>query len=372
MEEYSVRTERMAVGYDGVPLIEEIEIKLHRGEILTLIGPNGVGKSTVLKSFTRQLATVDGVIYLDGQDMKNISRREFAKKLSMVMTERIHPELFTCGDVVATGRYPYTGNMGILTSADWESVYQAMELVDVMELRACDFMEISDGQRQRIMLARAICQEPGIMILDEPTSYLDIKYKLELLSILKKLARQRNVTVIMSLHEIDLAQKISDRILCMREHHVDSCGTPEEIFSDDYIGRLYDVSSGSYNALSGGLELAAVQGSPMVFVVGGGGKGIPLYRMLQKKELPFAAGVLHGNDVEYQIAKRLAVHVIEEKAFCPIGEESLQAARRMIDSCEYVVDGVQSFGIMNAGNKTLLDYADKSGKLCKIEEIVTG
>lgn len=363
MEEYSVRTERMAVGYDGVPLIEEIEIKLHRGEILTLIGPNGVGKSTILKSFTRQLATVDGVIYLGNQDMKSIPRRELAGKLSMVMTERVHPELFTCEDVVATGRYPYTGGMGILTQEDWESVHQAMELVDVLELRLRDFMEISDGQRQRIMLARAICQEPQIMILDEPTSYLDIKYKLELLSILKRLARQRQVTVVMSLHEIDLAQKISDRIICIKENRIDSCGTPEEIFSDDYIGKLYDVSAGSYNALSGGLELAAVQGSPRVFVVGGGGSGIPLYRMLQKREVPFAAGVLHENDVEYQIAKRLAVHVIEERAFYPIGEESVQRARQMIDKCECVLDGVHSFGSMNEGNKTLLEYANKNGKL---------
>lgn len=369
MEEYSVRTERMAVGYDGAALIEEIEMKLHSGEILTLIGPNGVGKSTILKSFTGQLSTVGGVVYLGERDMKSISRRELAKMLSMVMTERIHPELFTCEDVVATGRYPYTGGMGILSPQDWDKVHEAMELVEVLELCRRDFMEISDGQRQRIMLARAICQEPQIMILDEPTSYLDIKYKLELLSILKKLARQRQVTVIMSLHEIDLAQKISDRIICIKDNHIDACGTPEEIFSDDYIGALYDVSAGSYNALSGGLELAAVQGSPKVFVVGGGGAGIPIYRMLQKKEIPFAAGVLHTNDVEHQIAKRLAVEVIEEHAFCPVGEECLQRARQLIDQCEYVVDGVQSFGSMNEGNKALLEYAGRSGRLRKAAAI---
>ena len=126
----------------------------------------------------------------------------------MVLTERLKPELMTCHDVVATGRYPYTGRLGILSKEDELKVDQAMEAVHAQELGSRNFQEISDGQRQRVLLARAICQEPEIMILDEPTSFLDIRYKLELLGILRNMAKEKGITVILSLHEIDMAQKM--------------------------------------------------------------------------------------------------------------------------------------------------------------------
>ena len=170
MDEYKLRTEQMTVGYRGVPLIRDISIRVRKGEILTLIGPNGAGKSTILKSIIRQLALLGGTVYLDGRSMRDISEREVARSMSVLMTERIRPELMTCGDVVATGRYPYTGRMGILSAEDRKKVREAMELVHAHELYDRDFAQISDGQRQRVLLARAICQEPEVIVLDEPTS----------------------------------------------------------------------------------------------------------------------------------------------------------------------------------------------------------
>ena len=120
MGEYFVHSEQMTVGYDGKPLIRDIEIRLNRGEILTLIGPNGAGKSTILKSLTRQLKLVGGTVYLDQKLMSQMSGKEVAQKLAVVTTERIRPELMTCEDIVATGRYPYTGTLGILSEGDWE------------------------------------------------------------------------------------------------------------------------------------------------------------------------------------------------------------------------------------------------------------
>ncbi len=122
----------------------------------------------------------------------------------------------TCHDVVATGRYPYTGRLGVLSREDENKVDEALMAVHAQELGIRNFLEISDGQRQRILLARAICQKPEVMILDEPTSYLDIRHKLELLEILRKMAKEKEITVIMSLHEIDLAQKISDKVVCVK------------------------------------------------------------------------------------------------------------------------------------------------------------
>ena len=259
MDTYKIRTEHMTVGYRGVPLIRDIEIHVRKGEILSLIGPNGAGKSTILKSIIRQLALIGGTVYLDGRAMRSLSEQAVAQSMSVLMTERVQPELMTCGDVVSTGRYPYTGLMGVLSAADRRKVREAMALVHAEELYDRDFSQISDGQRQRVLLARAICQEPEVIVLDEPTSFLDIRYKLELLSMLKQLVREKQLAVVMSLHEIDLAQKVSDHILCVRHNAVDRYGTPEEIFSGGYIAELYGITSGSYNEAFGFPELQAAR-----------------------------------------------------------------------------------------------------------------
>lgn len=153
-------------------------------------------------------------------------------------------------------------------------------MVGADELADRDFSCISDGQRQRVLLARAICQEPEVIVLDEPTSFLDIRYKLELLTVLKQLVREKQVAVILSLHEIDLAQKLSDRLICVHNGRIERCGTPEQVFTGDYIRTLYDLERGTYNEQFGSLELERVTGEPRVFVIGGGGSGTALYRRL--------------------------------------------------------------------------------------------
>ncbi|MDE7261739.1 MAG: ABC transporter ATP-binding protein, partial [Oscillospiraceae bacterium] len=180
MDNARLQTQNLAVGYNGKALIRDIALSLRPGEIMTLIGPNGAGKSTILKSVIRQLSLIRGTVCLDGRDMAALTEREVSRSLSVLMTSHIQPELMTCEDVVATGRYPYTGRLGILTREDREKVAQCLKLVHASELADQDFSRVSDGQRQRVLLARALCQEPEVLVLDEPTSFLDIRHKLEL------------------------------------------------------------------------------------------------------------------------------------------------------------------------------------------------
>ena len=261
----------------------------------------------------------------------------------------------TCEDVVSTGRYPYTGRLGILSDDDRKIVHEAMELTGVTHLADTDIRFISDGQRQTVMLARAIAQQPQVLILDEPTSFLDINNKLRLLSILKDLVRRRNIAVIQTLHELELAQRFSDKILCIAHGIADRTGTPEEIFSGSYISELYDISCGTFNMLFGTAEAQPAEGEPQVFVIGGGGSGIPVYRRLQRQGIPFAAGVIHENDVEYSTAKSLAAVLITEKAFEPISEDSVQKALEVMKKCCEVICCLNSFGTMNVGNKRLFE-----------------
>ena len=346
---YYITTEKISVGYDGKPLIEEVEIALRKGEILTLLGPNGAGKSTILKSIARQLSLIAGTVRLDGEDMKSLTGAELSKKMAVVMTKRLRGELMTCEDVVATGRYPYTGRFGVLRAEDHAAVQNAMELVQVAEIGDSLFDRISDGQRQRVMLARAICQEPEILILDEPTSYLDVRHKLEFLSIL-------------SLHELELAEKISDRILCVNGRAVDRIGTPEEVMTAGYITELYGIRMGSYDEGSSDMELAAPEGTPQVFVIAGAGSGRKIYRRLQRAGIPFVTGILYENDLDYPVAKALAAEVIAEHPFEPVAQEKIQAAKKTIDKCKRVICCRENFGSLETFQRELLEYAEQLGK----------
>lgn len=367
--DYYISTEHMTVGYDGVPLIEDIQIGVSRGEILTLIGPNGSGKSTILKSMIRQLKLIAGTVVLDGHSISELSERELAKKLAIVMTERMRAELMTCWDVVATGRYPYTGRLGLLSAEDRQKVDEAIRMVHAEDYAESPFDRISDGQRQRLLLARAICQEPEVIVLDEPTSFLDIRHKMELLDVLKTMVSARNVAVVMSLHELDLAQKVSDRVVCVANRSVDRYGTPEEIFQDDYIRQLYGIEKGSYNSLFGSLEMEPAEGIPSLFVIGGGGSGIPVYRALQRNDISFAAGIIQENDLDWPVAHALAAEVVSVPAFQMPDKAAVEKAKELIDRCGSVICCTDTFGECNQACKELREYAVSRSLLTEPSEL---
>ena len=362
MDTYYFYTEGLTVGYHGVPLIKDIRISLKKGEILTLIGPNGAGKTTILKSITRQLQIIGGKVYFDDRNLNSFSYKELSTRMAVVLTERMRPELMTCHDIVATGRYPYTGRLGILSREDEEKVEEAMRAVHAESLGSRDFNNISDGQRQRVLLARAICQEPDIIILDEPTSFLDIKHKLDLLSILRDMAKKKQITVIMSLHEIDLAQKIADKIICVKGDTISHFGKPEDIFEENMIKELYEINNGFFDPLFGSIELPKPDGEAKTFVICGNGTGIPIFRQLQKEHTPFIAGILYTNDVDYRLARLLASKVITEEPFMEISEEAFQKAQKAMESCERIICTAVPVGSCNKRLGELIDAAKKSGK----------
>ena len=350
-------TKDLSVGYNGSSLIHDINIQIEKGKILTLIGPNGAGKSTILKTITKHLASIKGTVSVDRNEISQWTPKEMAKQVAVVLTDRIRPELMTCAEVVAMGRYPYTNMLGKLTPEDRRIVEESLSRVHALDLAEQDFSTLSDGQRQRIMLARAICQEPEVIVLDEPTAYLDIRHKIELLDILREMAHEKGITVIMSLHEIDLATKISDYLLCVKGDIIAKFGPPEDIFEGDAIDRLYDISHGSYNLMFGSVELTKPNGKPQVFVVGGGGHGIAVYRALQKRQIPFATGILFDNDVDCQVAMELSDHVVTAPAFNPMTEQHYEMAAQLLSGCHTVIDAGTPIGTFNEMNRRLLVLA---------------
>ncbi|MBR6255864.1 MAG: cobyric acid synthase [Lachnospiraceae bacterium] len=239
-EDTVIKTESLSIGYDH-ELIKDISLRLTPGCIMSLIGPNGSGKSTLLKTLTGQLKKKGGVVYLKAEDMDACKGTDIAKLMSMVDTSRNIPELMSCREIVEMGRYPYTGMLGILSEEDRVAVKNALEMTDTADIADRPFSAVSDGQRQRIMLARAICQDPEILILDEPTSYLDIRFKLQILDIIRRLSEEKQVAVLMSLHELEQAMRISHQVVAIGKNGVERIGTPREVFEESFIRSLYGI-----------------------------------------------------------------------------------------------------------------------------------
>ena len=246
-------TQDLAIGY-GTPLLRDIALQAERGKVLALIGPNGAGKSTLLKTLAGQLAAQGGAVLLDGQSLTAYTPNARARKLALMLPHTARTELATCFDMAAAGRYPYTGRLGILSDADRRAVHEALTLVQAEALADRDFTKISDGQRQRVLLARAVCQQPEILLLDEPTSFLDVKGKAELMGILQTLAHEKNVAIIVTLHELELAQKLADAVVCVAPQGVSGVLTPQEAFARENICQLFDLTAVQYAALFGDAE----------------------------------------------------------------------------------------------------------------------
>ena len=243
---------RIDAGYPKKVILSGVGLAVQPGEITVLIGPNGAGKSTLLKTAAGQLAPLGGTVLIKGQELGSYTSGETAKMEAVMLTERPPQEQMTCYEVVSLGRYPYTGRLGILSEDDHRIVRETMELVRTTELADRDYHEISDGQRQRLLLARAIAQEPEIMILDEPTSYLDIRHKLEFIDILKDLVRERHIGVLMSMHELELAYEVSDNVVCIgSDGSIVMTGKKEDVFTEKMITSLYEMEEGRLGRLYG-------------------------------------------------------------------------------------------------------------------------
>ena len=242
-----LQTDNLTVGYDGKAVIRNICLNIHKGEIVTLIGANGSGKSTVLKTIAGYKERLGGNLFFMEKDLDSFSRKERAERFSVMLTEKVRTELMSCREVVETGRYPYTDYFGRLSQTDRQTVDEAIQLVDIGSFADKDFSQISDGQRQRVLLAKAICQQPEILILDEPTSYLDIHHKIRFLEIIRKLAEEKQMAVLISMHELDFAEKISDYTAAVKDGKVVHYGRPCDIFTDENIRILFDIPKELYD-----------------------------------------------------------------------------------------------------------------------------
>ncbi|NLM47039.1 MAG: ABC transporter ATP-binding protein [Firmicutes bacterium] len=232
-----LQVENLSYGYDHKPVIEDICLTVKKGEFVGLIGPNGSGKSTVLKNLYRALQPDAGIVYLDGENLFSLTYKQAATKIGVVVQENVLPFDFSVEEIVAMGRSPHKKLFDGDTQRDREIVRNALACLGMEEMAHRNYLHLSGGEKQRVLLARAIAQDTDFLILDEPTNHLDIGYQLQLLDLVKSL----QVTVLAALHDLNLAAMYCDRLYIMKDGRIYKAGTPEEVLTPEIIFDVYGI-----------------------------------------------------------------------------------------------------------------------------------
>lgn len=244
-------TDNLDAGYEKKIAVEGINIRGLKGQIICLLGPNGTGKSTILRILTGLLSPINESVYINKDDINNIEKSDLAKKLAIAHTEQMSLDMVTVFEIVSMGRYPHNNYFVKLSDEDIEIINEALCFVNANYLRNRCFSQLSDVEKQKVMIAHALVQNPELIVLDEPISNLDIKHKIEVINILQKLCIEKQITVIIALHDIDIAIKGCQTILLIQDGRIIAQGEPKELIKMGIIQNLYDISGSSYNELLG-------------------------------------------------------------------------------------------------------------------------
>ncbi len=232
-------TENLTIGYRKRVLCRGLNLRLVAGELVCLIGPNGAGKSTLLRTLAGMLSPLSGAVYLNGHNVHHLPVQELARHLAVVLTGRVEVGNLSAFALVTLGRYPYTDWLGRLTPHDQRVIQWAMNLTDSLSLAHRPIHELSDGERQRVMIARALAQEPQVLLLDEPTAFLDLPRRVEIFLLLRRLTRQTGCAILLTTHDLDLALRIADRLWLLSSQGDFLQGIPEELALQGHLARAF-------------------------------------------------------------------------------------------------------------------------------------
>ena len=237
-----IKTENLKISYDGLIIVPEFNCEIKKQCITSIIGPNGCGKSTVLKAIGRIIPHEAGTIIINDVEMKKLKTLQIAKMMAILPQSPTAPSSITVFDLVSYGRYPYQKGLGKLSKEDKEIINWALEATHMEEYKNRAICNLSGGQRQRVWIAMALAQQTDIILLDEPTTYLDLNHQLEILELLKELNQKNKTTIVMVLHDLNLASKYSDYLLAMKDGEIVKYGTPKEVFNKEMLENCFQIN----------------------------------------------------------------------------------------------------------------------------------
>lgn len=234
-----IKTQNLSIGYNGKPLMADINVSLNAGDIVALAGPNGAGKTTLFKTLTASIKPVSGEVSLMGRNLSDYSATERASLFSLVLTDKPDDMFLKVLDIVAAGRYPYMGLLARLKDKDREIVMQSLDTVGITELAERNFISLSDGEKQKVMIAKALAQDTPIIFMDEPAAFLDYPSKIELIHLMKRLSHEQGKTILFSSHDLELLLRYSDQMWLVAPKKSLKVGSPKELVDNGIIDEYF-------------------------------------------------------------------------------------------------------------------------------------
>jgi iron complex transport system ATP-binding protein len=373
--------ERLSFAYRERLVVREVTTSVARGEMVGLLGPNGAGKSTLLKLASGVLTASGGDILLLGSNLRRLGQREIARQVAVVPQDFSVQFAYTVRQIVALGRTPHLGVLGIERGEDRQAVEEALAETDLVNLADRVFNELSGGERQRVLVALALAQRSPIVLLDEPTAHLDIKHQIEVLELLRRLNRTRGLTVLAALHDLNLAARYFPRLILFRNAVVAE-GPPARVLDGALLTQVYEtpvqvgiLRGEEYLSVlpPGAMQDAAREGRPRgrsarVHVIAGGGTGELLMRALADAGIAFSAGPLNIGDSDYTLAQRLARECVAEPPYAPVSPQGLARARELMDEAEMIVLCPMPLGAGNIALVAAVQEARATGRAVVVLE----
>lgn len=354
-------------------ILKNISFDINTSEFVSIIGPNGAGKSTLLKAISSILKNYTGCIYLNNNDIKDFNIKELAKIRSFVQAEHSFDNI-SVFQYISFGRFPYQNLWGKINKKDIEIIKEVADLCSVSNFLDKNINDLSSGERQRVILAKALAQKPKILLLDEPISHLDINYQTEIINLIKNISK-KGITVITILHDINIASYFSDKIIMINNGSIVDFGTPEKIINYNNIstifGNNWDISFNSINnrpyiipKIYKKLDLK----NKKIHIICGGGSAVDTINLLYNSNANLSLGILNIGDSDYLSAKKYNLEIIEEEPFSSIKEENILKLRKKLNEVDYIYLSNVPFGKGNLSNLQELFYAYQNGKKIIMEK----
>ncbi len=345
-------------------ILDEVTFQVKSGEILGVMGPNGSGKTTLLRCITHVLKPSHGTILVGRRDVTSLSRKEIAQTIGVVPQSSTVDFAFTAFEIVMMGRTPHISRFGPESKKDYEIARKAMHQTDTLHLSDRIFDELSGGEKQRVIIARALCQQPRILLLDEPTIHLDIGSQFEIMDLVKRLSRREKIAVIAVLHDLNLAASYCDSLILLNRGTIVSAGPPKDVLTPENIRKTYNIQVLVGRHPLTNAPFVTPYSSPgqqrkgvTIHVVCGGGSGSHLLSFLSSRSFNVTAGVLNVLDSDFETAKALNVTVVGEIPFSQITEESAEANISLAKQADIVVLTDFPVGFGNLKNVEVIEAA---------------
>jgi iron complex transport system ATP-binding protein len=367
MQEEILKVVDVSFSYNHRETLKDISFGIKKGEILAILGPNGAGKTTLLRIISGALTPSEGEVFFEGISIKKILPKEKAKKIAVLPQNEPLVEYLKVKEMVMLGRAPYFSLLFGPRKADEEIVKECLNMVGMKEFAERKMGELSGGERQKVLIARALAQQPRLLLLDEPIVHLDLSHQLEILFLLKKLKEERNLAIISVLHDVNLASYFSDRLLLMKEGKIFAFGEPKDVITQENIKKVFNIHAiVRSNPLSSRPYISIVHRHPAkgkrIHLIAGGGSGREIMERLVGEGYSLSLGVVNVGDSDYETAEGLDIECAEEAPFAPISEEAFERAKELVKEAEAVIIAPLPFGKGNLKNLELAEVAKREGK----------